>query len=383
MDGNADASTSAEAQALARAQAEAEATAAIVAASAAAVAASQAADALAEAAALAGHEPPQEDMQVDSLPDLPVHAEDDPSGSNAGEEDDEDGAKAQKNGRGKGWRRGTGKQPPKLKNPNKKPQKPRSVQKKMNRFDCKGSLIINIHHDATTVFFVISHQLHHEKYVDVVGNRLRGPRFGPIPINLTQTIQAPIGSVEFEGDTVFEKTEKALKSMIDLVRELKNKTGGGEEETAEEIYRRTLDARTYRVSVVEALAKGGKQKKEKGERKPRKVAAKKRKAEEIDGAVDEGALRQIEPPPAEPTPDPVAAATEAALMRLGLPEEVIQVQAGAAEDIQLQPAAAEEGPTAEQMQDLVALYLDRGTSGEGAWALDPALQRAMGELSQT
>ncbi|KAK4699689.1 hypothetical protein P7C70_g6569, partial [Phenoliferia sp. Uapishka_3] len=310
------------------------------------------------------HQHHEGDMQVENLPDLPVHdLEENASESLAGDDDD-DGTPSKKGGRGKGWRRGTGKVPPKVKNPNRKPAKPRLVQKKMERFDCKGSLIININHDGETAYFVISHQLHHSKYVDVVGNRLRGPRFGPVPVNLTATIEAPIGSVEFEGDTVFDKTERALKSMIDLVRDLKNKTGGGEEETVEELYRRTLDARTYRVSIVEALAKGGKTKKEKGEKKARKPSARKRKAEEVEGAVDEGALRHH----LDPHELDQQIASGSALLHLGLPADGIQQV---------------EGPSVEQMSDLVALYLDRGTSTDGAWALDPALQRAMGELSET
>ena len=223
----------------------------------------------------------------------------------------------------------------------------------MARFDCKGSLLINISHDGDTAYFSISHHVHHEQYVDVVGNRLRGPRFGHSPVDLTTGIEAPIGSAEFEGETAFDKAEKALKSMLDLVRDLKTKSGGGEEQTVAELYRRTLDARSYRVSVSEALAKGGKEKKSKGrEKKPGKASAKKRKQDELDELADEGALRQ---------PDP--------LIHLGRPPD------GGLE------GSENSGPTEEQMQDLVALYLDRGTSGEGAlFALDPALQTAMKEL---
>ncbi|KAL8292003.1 hypothetical protein RQP46_001469 [Phenoliferia psychrophenolica] len=358
-------------------------------------------------------------LNESSLPDLPVleadlsvhDAELDENGSTSlaggDEDDDEDAGSGTGNGKGsraKSWRQNallssqqqTLDEEDQAKNPppsssSKKATKPRAPQKKMQRFDCKGSLLININHDGTTAFFVISHQIRHEHYVDVVGNRLRGPRFGHVAVDLSTSIAPPIGSPEFPGATSFDRLEKALKSMLDLVRDLRSKSGGGEEDAAEELYRRTFEARSYRVAVAEALAKGGKERRSKGGDKKRKaagaaaLAAKKRKADEVDddaGLVDEGALRHLGPPIS--TDQAEQEASDLLLQQLGLPVGGTggggvggeEEQGGGGED---------EGPTAEQMQDLVALYLDRGTGGGGGdavWALDPALQKAMGELNQ-
>lgn len=218
------------------------------------------------------------------------------------DEDEEDGAAkpTKRKGRGKGWRRGTGKAPPKAKpvGPRRVSTKPRPPIKKMERYECRGTLIINLMHDDVLAFFVISHHMHHPEYVDVVGNRIRGARVPPPPVNLTVALTDPIGDHAFPGATGFDRAESALKSMLETVRELRAKSerdpGGGEEDAAEAMYTKTEDARKHRVAIVEALAKGrtpGLIKKEKKDRKP--ALSRKRKLDDVDGS--DGAHRGTTP----------------------------------------------------------------------------------------
>lgn len=164
--------------------------------------------------------------------------------------------------------------------------------KRMARFDCRGSLIINILPDNATAYFTITHHLQHAEYIDVVGNRLRGPKFHPLPVNLSNTIQKPRGSVEIgdEGQTSLDRAEETFSKLLELVRDLKTKKGGGEEEAAEELYKRSEGCRSWRVSVMEALQKGGT-----GLPRPEKEGkgkkGRKRAVSEVEGAEDEGAAR--------------------------------------------------------------------------------------------
>ncbi|ORY66916.1 hypothetical protein BCR35DRAFT_308346, partial [Leucosporidium creatinivorum] len=99
--------------------------------------------------------------------------------------------------------------------------------RKMDRFDCRGSLIINILHDDVTAYFTITHHLHHAEYVDVVGNRLRGAKFHPLPVNLSATIEEPKGDIEMgeEGESWLDRAETTFTGLLELVRDLKTKKG--------------------------------------------------------------------------------------------------------------------------------------------------------------
>lgn len=184
----------------------------------------------------------------------------------------------------------------------------RATLKKMERFPCRGSLIINIHHDDVTCTFSINHFLHHAEYVDVVGNRLRGAKYHALPVNLNTTITAPVGSIELGTDLLedgstpnwLDRAEQTFVALSELVRELRGKRGGGEEEASRVLYERSEGCRSYRIAVLEALAKGGQgiPKPEAGSKPKTTPAAgggrKKRKVDQVDGAVEEGSVVQGE-----------------------------------------------------------------------------------------
>lgn len=192
-------------------------------------------------------------------------------------------------GKGKGWRKGMGK--PKPEKPTKRKKnvahKVRMPARKMDRYDCRGAVVINIHHDDKTAYFVVTHALQHPDYVDVVGNRLRGARFVPKPLEIVSSILPPVGSIEFEGQTPLEKFEKTLEGFASLVKDLKSYKGGGGQEIAQRMYDSTEELRKLRTSTLEVLAKAGNGKPNSG---PKPV---KRTIEDVEGALEQEARNAI------------------------------------------------------------------------------------------
>lgn len=206
----------------------------------------------------------------------------------SGGEDDEKGDSSK---RGKGWRKGLGKP----RDPNKKPVvkrvtkeggKPRAPQKKMERFDCKGCLVVNIFPDTGIAHFTFTHILQHAEYVDIVGNRVRGPRLVPSLIPLSTTLEEPVGTIEVgeETDSPFERVERTFQAMLDLVKVLKTKKNGGEEEIVRELYARSEEARRYRVVVSEAIARNANGKDKLKEKLEHSAKRKRGEGSERDGS---------------------------------------------------------------------------------------------------
>lgn len=187
-------------------------------------------------------------------------------------------------GKGKGWRKGTGKPKPEKPTKRKKnvAQKVRMPARKMDRYDCRGSVVINILHDDKTAYFTVTHALQHPEYVDVVGNRLRGARFLPEQLEIVSSILPPVGSIEFEGATPMEKLERMVQGMASLVKDLKSYRGGGEQVIAQQMYDSSVQMRRLRTATAEVLVKGG-------NGKPNSVAnaMRKRSISEVDGALEE------------------------------------------------------------------------------------------------
>lgn len=169
----------------------------------------------------------------------------------------------------------------------------RAHLKKMERYNCRGSLVVNLMHDLTTAHFTINHHEQHPEYVDVVGNRLRGAKYHPLPVNLSNTIEAPKGSIEIghNGQTMLERAEETFSELLQLVKDLRAKKGGGEEESARELYNRSEGCRSWRVSVLEALKKGGKGVPRPDKPRGGKKGGKKRAVSEVDDVEDGGADR--------------------------------------------------------------------------------------------
>lgn len=135
----------------------------------------------------------------------------------------------------------------------KKEYKVRQPQKKMERFDCRGTMVINILDDGTSTFLSILHNLNHVDYVDVVGNRLRGVAKVSTP-RLIDGLAPPLGSSEIPGETPHDAVENTFDAMSDLVTTLRAQSNGLE--VVEELYKMTRELREYRVSVMEALRTG-------------------------------------------------------------------------------------------------------------------------------
>lgn len=183
--------------------------------------------------------------------------------------------------------------------------------KKMTRYACRGTLLVNLFHDDETVSLSLTHHEHHSPYVDVVGNRQRGGhithRLRTMPVDFTDpgTLRAPRGSIEInltavddgkvgssatdsviagsdalahEGNigsipsqdvqsqsapamvSAIDRFEATLDALKDLARDLRDGLANvvvGEQVLAEEFYTRSLPLRSLRVSVIEAIARGG------------------------------------------------------------------------------------------------------------------------------
>lgn len=138
--------------------------------------------------------------------------------------------------------------------------KPRAPQKKMDRYECKGCLVVNLFAGTDNAHFTITHLLQHPEYVDIVGNRVRGPRFVPPPIPLSTTLEDPVGTIEIgeETDPPLERLERTFHAMLDLLKVLKTKKHGGEDEVVRALYAKSEEVRRYRVSVSEAIARNAK-----------------------------------------------------------------------------------------------------------------------------
>ncbi|KAK4057882.1 hypothetical protein OIO90_001101 [Microbotryomycetes sp. JL221] len=138
---------------------------------------------------------------------------------------------------------------PGMKSNNEPPQ-----AKRMERFDCKGVLTAKILNDGDTVNFSISHTLKHAAYVDVAGNRLRRLTTKHVPFKLPMTLSAPPdGSVEAEGRNDYERMEAMCHGLLDLVKDLEERTHGDEDLVMAELYRKSEPLRRYKASIVEAL----------------------------------------------------------------------------------------------------------------------------------
>jgi hypothetical protein len=167
----------------------------------------------------------------------------------------------------------------------KKTKRKRNSQPKMERYECKGCLVVNIFHDDSTCFFTLTHPIKHPEYRDVVGNRLRGLKFVPPPISLQESYDpVPNGDIEFPGDDPYAKIEGLAQSLFDIVKVLRASKVGGEDFVANILYDKTLEARRARVSILEAIDKSGKDKSKDRKRK--------RKSEELE----EEERRAPEPP---------------------------------------------------------------------------------------
>lgn len=227
-----------------------------------------------------GHE--EEDMSLDIDPNIQQDLEQ-VAGDGAKEGEGKE-VKQSNKGKGKGWRKGTGKPKPEKSTTRKKnvAHKVRMPARKMERYDCRGSVVINIHHDDKTAYFTVTHALKHPDYVDVVGNRLRGARFIPEPLEIVSSILPPVGSIEYEGATPIEKLERTLEGMAALVKDLKTYRGGGEQEIAQQMYDSTVELRRLRTATAEVLAKATNKKPNSGAK-----ATIKRAISEVDGATEE------------------------------------------------------------------------------------------------
>lgn len=170
-------------------------------------------------------------------------------------------------GRGSAWRKGKGK--PKVVTTKRKyvSTKVRAPQKKMERYDCRGCIVLKVQNDDNTVLISIAHNLAHSVYVDVVGNRTRAaPKVEDTPVDLETAVGLPVGSVEVEGDDIFDQTEKTFGALLALVRELKTCTGGGEERVVRRLYEQSRPLRELHTAVSEALENGRLPKKSNGKR---------------------------------------------------------------------------------------------------------------------
>ena len=234
-----------------------------------------------------GSEPQSPEVGVEIDPsiqqDLEEGAAEVTEGGEAAKEAEVKEATQSMKGKGKGWRKGLGKpKPEKKKRKTYVATKTRMPARKMERYECRGSVVINIHHDDKTAYFTVTHALQHPDYVDVVGNRLRGARFVPQPLEIVSSILPPVGSTEFQGATPIESLEKTLAGMISFVNQLKSYRGGGEQEIAQQMYDSTLELRKLRTATAEVMEKSANKKPNKGVNIPTKRAI-----SEVDGTMDE------------------------------------------------------------------------------------------------
>lgn len=258
--------------------------------------------------------------------------------------------------------------------------KRRSQQRKMERYDCKGALIVNLHHDDSTVSFTLTHSLRHPEYVDVVGNRNRGTKFRPVAVDLRTSLKPPVGSIDVGGKDPFEKAEKTFAAMLEIVKQLrqtharaeKGGKDGGEEWVVQELFEKTEEIRKFRVSISEALSKSGFCK-----------ARKRRRGTKEDGdedSDDEDGQARYEDHHDAPRHQP---------LQLELPDGMLDAgqRASLALSLGLNPSdvGIEINQDSEDadMSSVIARYLDNqlhsanvvGLGGdEGAWALDPLLE---------
>ncbi|KAI5475076.1 hypothetical protein MNV49_001952 [Pseudohyphozyma bogoriensis] len=250
--------------------------------------------------------------------------------------------------------------------------KKRPATRKMERFDCRGGLTININNDGDTVFFTLTHALQHPAYVDVVGNRERRT-VGPPVINLQSAVQAPVGSVDVAGHDIFDKVERTFVAMLETVKLLRatheraEKLGveGGNEWAAKELFEKSEEVRRVRVSIVEAFARSGV-----GvtTRNGRGRGTKRGRSEEEDGGVglverEDGAVVSYEDLHTAPRPQPgnimIDADSSSIALSLGLnPDDVVNAGAGG-EDT--------------DMSSVIARLMDNQINPQTSWVLDPSL----------
>lgn len=167
-------------------------------------------------------------------------------------------SQAYPNGKGKGWRKGSGTPRLPSKNPQKnkrpvKPAKPKKEPKALERYPCRGCLVINILHDDIFAHFHITHCLTHPPFAD----RVKTPRPQPKYVDLNTALLEPSRSIDMDGKDIWDTTESTFYAMIELCRLLRVHEGGGGEEAVARLYAETESARKFRVSVIEALARGG------------------------------------------------------------------------------------------------------------------------------
>lgn len=224
--------------------------------------------------------------------------------------------------------------------------------KRMERFDCKGTLIINMYQDDETVQFALNHPMLHAEYRDVVGNSRRGFRYVPPPIEVPLVLEPAVDSPDMHGDDPWAQVENTFQSMLDLLKQLRENKGGGEEEAVQALYDSTLEVRKVRVSILEGLDRCAKGRK--------KAKAKKRRLDSESG-IDEGALRL----PPGPSGD---------ILNNLLPDLPVSPMDGDGDgDDDLQSSMAPE------VQNMVAMYVAQHTqvTSDGSWALDPSLDPSL------
>ena len=150
-----------------------------------------------------------------------------------------DQVESKSKGKGTAWRKGLGKTKivkEKITTQNKK----RSLSKAMLRYDCRGTMVINIGFDYDTTQITVSHLIHHPIYVDVVGNRVRVRAE-----NSGAEIEKSDELNELDLDDLNQMEEK-LESILRKTRAIKKKSleespGQKEVQLAKEMFSKTAE----------------------------------------------------------------------------------------------------------------------------------------------
>lgn len=128
------------------------------------------------------------------------------------------------------------------------PPKSRRPALKMERYDCRGIVIVNLQHDGRTAFFSIAHNMQHLLHADAVGVRPR-PR-PPIPdLDLTMSLTDTLGSMD-TGEDIVEKAESTFTALAGLCRTLKTLS---DVVSAQALYDKSLELRNLSVSISDVI----------------------------------------------------------------------------------------------------------------------------------